>query len=162
MLLRFREKRVALIDDIEMAFLNVEIAKEDRDVLRFLWVNDIDCGVLKPVVFRFCRVVFGVNCSPFLLNATLDYHFEKYAETNENLARKLTDIFYVDDLVPEDQTDEAAIELYRKSKNVLADGGFKLRKWLSKSQNVREAFQNEERKQINGGKFLCKKHHRIE
>ena len=44
-LLRFREKRVALIADIEKAFLNVEIAKEDRDVLRFLWVNDIDYSV---------------------------------------------------------------------------------------------------------------------
>ena len=38
-LLRFREKRVALIGDIEKAFLNIEVDKEDRDFLRFLWLD---------------------------------------------------------------------------------------------------------------------------
>ena len=147
-LLRFREKRVALTADIEKAFLNVEIAKDDRDTLRFLWVNDVTSSTLKPVAFRFCRVVFGVNCSPFLLNATLRYHFDKYAESDEKLIRKLKNSFYVDDLVAGGQTDETTIELYQKSKNLLSDGGFKLRKWLSNSPKVREAFHKGEGKHI--------------
>ena len=36
-LLRFREKRVALIGDIEKAFLNIEVDERDRDCLKFLW-----------------------------------------------------------------------------------------------------------------------------
>ena len=40
-LLRFREKRIALVADIEKAFLNVGVAEEDRDVLQFLWVDSL-------------------------------------------------------------------------------------------------------------------------
>ena len=41
LLLRFRAHRVALTADIEKAFLMVAISEKDRDVLRFLWVDDI-------------------------------------------------------------------------------------------------------------------------
>lgn len=34
--------REAFVGDIEKAFLNVSVAKEDRDVLRFLWVADVN------------------------------------------------------------------------------------------------------------------------
>jgi hypothetical protein len=42
-LLRFMERRVALVADIEKAFLNVEVDKCDRDVLRFIWIRDVSC-----------------------------------------------------------------------------------------------------------------------
>lgn len=61
-LIRLREKRVALVGDIEKAFLNVEVKLRDRDCLRFLWVNNVDGEQADPAVYRFCRVVFGVNC----------------------------------------------------------------------------------------------------
>ena len=77
-LVRFREKRVALVGDIEKAFLNIEVAERDRDCLRFLWCEDVHKPDSKIVVYRFCRVVFGLNASPFLLNATLRYHISKY------------------------------------------------------------------------------------
>ena len=35
-LIRFREKRVALVGDIEKALLNIEVERQDRDCLRFL------------------------------------------------------------------------------------------------------------------------------
>ena len=47
------------------------VKEEDRDVLRFLWVDDVNSAEPKIVENRFSRVVFGVNSSPFLLNATL-------------------------------------------------------------------------------------------
>lgn len=40
-LLRFRSHRVALTADIEKAFLMISVTEKDRDVLRFLWVDDI-------------------------------------------------------------------------------------------------------------------------
>lgn len=39
-LVRFRENRVALVGDIEKAFLNIAVDVNDRDCLRFLWVDD--------------------------------------------------------------------------------------------------------------------------
>lgn len=65
-LLRFRENNIVLVGDIEKAFLNVSVDKSDRDCLRFLWLEDPP-DVSKIVVYRFCRVVFGLNASPFCL-----------------------------------------------------------------------------------------------
>ena len=41
MLLRFRLHRVALVGDVEKAFLMVSVANYDRDVLRLLWIKDV-------------------------------------------------------------------------------------------------------------------------
>ena len=46
---RFREKRIALVADIEKAFLNVEADSLDRDCLRFLWVKDVWDKEIKSV-----------------------------------------------------------------------------------------------------------------
>ena len=48
--------------DIEKAFLNVAVDPDDRDSLRFLWVEDVRHSNLSVVVYRFCLVVF----SPFV------------------------------------------------------------------------------------------------
>ena len=140
-LIRFREKRVALVGDIEKAFLNVEVKLRDRDCLRFLWVNNVDSEQVDPVVYRFCRVVFGVNCSPFLLNATLQYHLDTFAEIDPKFVRIMKRSFYVDDLVTGDKTTQAASEMHDKAKERLALGGFKLRKWLTNSDELREKVQ---------------------
>jgi hypothetical protein len=79
-LIRFREKRVVLVGDIEKAFLNEEVDRADRDSLRFLWVKDVENEDQETLVYRFCRVAFGLNSSPFLLNATLRHHVSTYVE----------------------------------------------------------------------------------
>ena len=43
-LLRFRTHRVTLTADIEKAFLMISMAEIDRDVLRFLWVENVVFG----------------------------------------------------------------------------------------------------------------------
>jgi hypothetical protein len=103
-LVRFRLNHVALIGDIEKAFLNVEISRKDRYSLRFLWFEDPSKLDSHMIVYRFCRVVFGLNASPFLLNATLRHHFFKYKAIDEPFVRKMLESFYVDDLVSGEQT----------------------------------------------------------
>ncbi|XP_028409306.1 uncharacterized protein LOC114531905 [Dendronephthya gigantea] len=144
-LIRFRENRIALVGDIEKAFLNVEVDKADRDCLRFLWVNDIESDKLEIVVYRFCRVVFGVNASPFLLNATLRHHLTKYNEIDAAFVRKLQESFYVDDLVSGESTVEKTFELYDKAKTRMAQGGFRLRKWLTNSEVLRSKLEIHEK-----------------
>ena len=41
-LLRFRDKRIALVGDIEKAFFSEGIAEEDRHVPRFVWVDSLE------------------------------------------------------------------------------------------------------------------------
>ena len=75
-LLRFRRWGIALTADIEKAFLQIAVKKEDCAVHRFLWETD---GMVKTMRFR--RIHFGNCASPFLLIASLNEHFRKYPET---------------------------------------------------------------------------------
>ena len=90
--------------------MNIEVNKEDRDCLRFLWVNDNDIlnDDREIIVYRFCRVVFGLNSSPFLLNATLRHHISKYNELDPEFVLKVLESFYVDDLVSGEKSEEQA------------------------------------------------------
>ena len=78
--LRFWTHRKALAEDIEKVFLNVSVSEEDIDVLRFLWFDDVKKDYPQVIVPQFARVVFGVSSNPFLLNATVKHHAERYAE----------------------------------------------------------------------------------
>lgn len=151
-LIRFREKRVALIGDIEKAFLNIEVDKEDRDFLRFLWFDDVYDPTSKVVVYRFCRVVFGLNASPFLLNATLRHHISKFKDEDTEFVRKMTESFYVDDLVTGEDDTGKAFALYKGAKDRLARGGFKLRKWMTNDEVLRGLIaQDDNRKTADDG-----------
>ena len=104
-ILRFRSHRIALAGDIEKAFLTRSIAKVDRNVLRFLWVDDVWSEHPKVIILRFTRVVFGVSSSPFLLNATIRHHIEQY---------RSEDPTFVDGFLR---------AIYKKAKLRLAEGG---------------------------------------
>ena len=75
--------------DIEKAFLMVSVDSHYRDVLRFLWVDDVSKSDPNIRVFRYTRVVFGVSSSPFLLNATIKFHLESFLGSNEAVVRCL-------------------------------------------------------------------------
>ena len=137
-LVRFRENRVALVEDIEKAFLNISVDESDRDCLRFLWVDDVSDSNSNVVVYRFCRVVFGLNASPFLLNGTIRHHLATFAEADPKFVRKMAESFYVDDMISGDSTTDGAFDLYSKAKVRMANGGFRLRKWKTNDPQLRE------------------------
>ncbi|GFW46476.1 integrase catalytic domain-containing protein [Trichonephila clavipes] len=66
--------------DIKQAFLQICLADEHKDAVRFLWSDDEPCVHKRPKlqVYRFNRVNFGVSSSPFLPAATIRHHTEKY------------------------------------------------------------------------------------
>jgi len=57
---RFRFHKVALIGDLEKAFLNIEINPEERSLLRVLWIDDINSTNPEVITLRFTRLVFGL------------------------------------------------------------------------------------------------------
>ena len=143
-LLRFRTYKVALIADIEKAFLMVSMSESDRDVLRFLWYDDVAKEQPEVRVFRFTRVVFGVSSSPFLLNATISHHLNEFASSEPQLVRTLLRSTYVDDIVTGAKDEDDAYELYVKSKKMLKSGGFNLRKFVTSSSRLQERINNTE------------------
>ena len=144
-LLRFRANKVALIADIEKAFLNIEIDANDRDCLRFLWIDDIKSKTPEIEVFKCNRVVFGVNSSPFILNAVLRHHIESFNDIDPEFVKKLLESFFVDDLVTGMDSTEGAFQLYQKAKERLKQGGFTLRKWKSNREDLIDEIQAKEK-----------------
>ena len=97
----------------------------------------------RVVVYRFCRVVFGLNASPFLLNATLRHHITKFVDDDPDFVSKLLESFYVDDFVGGGASSEEVTELYSKTSRRMLDGGFKLRKWMTNNASVRSKIESD-------------------
>ena len=138
-LLRFRLNKIAIIADIKQAFLNVGISREHQDFLRFLW-QDIKNESI--VVYRFQRAVFGVNSSPFLLNATIRRHLNKYL--HKCFVERLLQDMYVDDTTSGCSTVAEGIEFYNTAIALMLEAGFTLCKWTSNDATLQAHFNERE------------------
>ena len=137
-----------LIADIKQAFLNITIDKEDRDYPRFLWY-DIRSDDERMVVYRFLRVVFGVTSSPFLLNGTIRHHLSKYLDCEREIVERVGEDLYVDDLVSGcDERDEGKV-LYDKTKAIMLEARFDLRKWVTNDWELNKYIASRENEKIN-------------
>lgn len=87
-LLHFCEYQVAFTADIHKAFLIFDVAEEDHDFLSFLWWSDYKNGKLQEL--QDLHLIFGLNCSPYLLNVVLfDVIFCSGAVTKKLLSYSL-------------------------------------------------------------------------
>ena len=73
-LVRLLTHKIALVADIEKAFLQISVAERGRNALRLLWVDDATKPNPEVITLCFTWVPLGVTSSPFLLNATLQFH----------------------------------------------------------------------------------------
>ena len=132
-LLRFRMQTIVLLADVEKAFLQIGIHELDRDVTRFLWFKDLtNLNVTEKAldVYRFCRVPFGIICSPFLLAGTIKYHLRKI---NTTVASKICDNIYIDNVLLGAESVQGAYEIYLESKDIFKKASMNLREWISNS-----------------------------
>ena len=139
-LLKFRLGKIGIVSDVQQAFLNIEIAEEHRNLLRFLWYKDVTAEERELIILRFARVLFGLTSSPFLLNGTIYIHLTKYVEEGIDVAiiLKLLLDLYMDDSSTSVNSVEEGKEFHDKAKWYLAKGGFNLRKWDTNSVELRK------------------------
>ena len=161
LLIRFCLHSIAVVADLEKAFLSVGLQCQDRDVTRFLWLKDPTIPSLKDNVqtYRFCRIPFGVISSPFLLAATITYHLQ---QSDNQFAELLKRDIYVDNVISGVSTLEEAKTLYKEAKGVFAAAFMNMREWASNSQQFMEFIPQSDRtsnpdQKILGIKWnLCK------
>ena len=79
-LLRNRVKPVLSAGDIKQAFLHITIRRNERDALRFLWVNNLESKQEKT--YRMARMMFGLGPSLFIQGGALNAHLDKYSISN--------------------------------------------------------------------------------
>ncbi|XP_064115030.1 uncharacterized protein LOC135221136 [Macrobrachium nipponense] len=140
LLLKFRLDPFAVSADISKAFLRVGLQPRDRDYTRFIWLKDLN-NEKDLQAYRFRSVLFGATCSPFLLQSTLQHHFETYPTSPE--VSFLMTKFYVDNLIGSLPTTVSLYSLYKVAKEVLSDAGMPLREWISNDPTFNEIVKQE-------------------
>lgn len=128
-LVRFRRWPIAIVADIQKAFLQIAVRTEDRDVHRFLWNDN---GVVR--VMRFARVPFGNRCSPFILNATIKHHLGKLEPSN--VVAELEENLYVDDWLTGADGESEATHMIEEASAAMSQCSMNLTKWGSNNKEV--------------------------
>ena len=144
MLLRFRLRKIVLNADIEKAFLQISLYKKDRDSVRFLWYDEEPSDnwpTTEPVTFRFTRVVFGLICSPHLLNSVIHHHIDKEGKKTIKPLQIQKEDIYVDDFIKSCDTTEEAIEIYKEANRIFSSAKMNLRKWNSNEDELCKYFE---------------------
>jgi len=130
LLLRFREYPCAVQADIRKAFFMIGMREEDRPYLRFVWP---EVEKEEMCIWRLKKLPFGVNCSPFILNAVLQAHLEcmleSASEAESAVIKLLLRSFYVDDFITSVANSTCADHLQDFSVSSLQGAGMELRKW---------------------------------
>ena len=134
LLMRFRLHEIALVADIEKAFLQVSLSPLDRDVTRFLWLKDPTRPPDKENLecYRFCRVPFGIISSPFLLGATIQHHLSKHPSDD---AKLILNNLYVDNVITGVKTPEESLPFFSEAKKLFNGAAMNLRDWASNDRN---------------------------
>jgi hypothetical protein len=144
-LLRFRERPVAISSDIEAMFHQVRVDPCDIGALRFLWWKNGDLKS-EPTEHQMLVHLFGAASSPsvccYALRKTAEDHRHRHRpETIDTVFKN----FYVDDCLKSVDTVEDAIKLQTDLTSLLEKGGFKLTKWLSSSKEVMASIPEQKR-----------------
>ena len=138
----FRVGRYGILADISKAFLRVGLQLKDHDYVRFLWKNNSGPG--KPTTYRFKSVLFGSTASPFLLQATLNKHFE---DSTSPIKEVLKRGFYVDNFQATADDLSELQNLYQEATNCLAKASMPLQEWNSNNKEFNKCVGDDERKE---------------
>ncbi|XGW34476.1 hypothetical protein V3C99_018406 [Haemonchus contortus] len=133
--LQFRTHLNTMVADIQKAFLQIRLPKEHRHVTRFLWVKNPSLPLTGDNLryFHFCRVAFGINASPAILNQSI---LKQIEQSQSDIASELPNSLYVDNVLLEGRTAEELLKKYTESKRLFSSIGMNLRDYLSNSVTV--------------------------
>ena len=97
---------------------------------------------------RFTRILFGAEASPFILDATLQYHYDQQPEEWSETVQRLRDNTYVDNLMKTGSEIEKMSKFKSEATEILESAKFPVHKWES---NILEL---ESENMPNPGKIL--------
>ncbi|GBM21322.1 hypothetical protein AVEN_149897-1 [Araneus ventricosus] len=113
-----------LLPTLKIHFLQTELHEHNRPYLKFLWWQDGQKEQLR--IFQHRRVVFGITSSPFLLEATLEFHLNNAPPDYKETAQKLLKSFYVDNFLHNVDNEEELMKFIHESQGILSPAKFNL------------------------------------
>ena len=128
-ILRFRENEVAVSGDISKMYHRVLIPEADQHVHRFLWRN-LDTA-RPPDTYVKTVLTFGDKPAPAMAQIALRQTAKEGSHVSQRAAATITDNSYMDDICDSVHTVEEAQTLIKEVDNMLENGGFNIKEWLS-------------------------------
>ena len=148
-LLKFRSYAIGIVADIEKAFYQIVIDPKNRNMLRFLWFDNVGKENPVTVQYQFCRLVFGLTPSPAILTGIINHHLTRYLLTEPTIVETLSNGFYVDDFTCDASSVEEGFNIYQKAKHLMNQGGFNLHKWKTNSRILQQRIDAVEGEAVN-------------
>ena len=121
-MIRNRFHPIAVTRDLKQAFLQVRIRENERHVVRFHWLKDLQIKEIE--VMRFTRALFGLAPSPFLLAGVIKEHLRSLRQKYPDVVAEIEKSLYVDDLIGGAISTPKALELKTTAKEMFGDVGF--------------------------------------
>ena len=140
-LINFRWNKVAFSGDVKRMFLCIGVHEKDRDHLRFLWRDKQG----QIVTYRFKNVTFGLRDAPFVAQEVFKTHAQKYAHKYSMAVDILLNKRWVDDLLTSLPTIKMAGQVMEQIKDVMLEGGFPVKKWVSSEEEALAGIPEEDR-----------------
>ncbi|XP_043212925.1 uncharacterized protein LOC122377020 [Amphibalanus amphitrite] len=92
--------------------------------------------------YRFRTILFGLNCSPFILNHIIQLHLERYSSSVA--ATALKESLYVDNFIFSTSDPQTLFNIYNNSRQIMMEGGFNLRSWMSNHPQLVDIMASED------------------
>ena len=93
-LIRTRFQPILLCEDIQKAFLQIQMREAERNVFRLHWVESMESNKIN--ILRISRLGFGLPKSPFILEGKkMKSHFENYRGEFEETVNRIEKQGYV-------------------------------------------------------------------
>ncbi|XP_053691136.1 uncharacterized protein LOC128739665 [Sabethes cyaneus] len=132
-LLRFRQRSVAVCGDIREMFHQIRIIPIDKQSQRFV---HRDHPSLDPQIYVMDVATFGATCSPCLAQFIKNMNASEFVKIFPQAADAIVNSHYVDDFLGSVDTVEEAVQLVEEIKHVHLQGGFEIRNFSSNSPAV--------------------------
>ena len=133
-LMRIRSYKFLITGDICKAFHQICLDNKDIDAQRLFWYSDLQNRVIQE--YRFTRVIFGCNSSPYILGATLQKHFNKYRDRYPETTDSLLANTYVDDILAGGSLISDLEKFKRESISIMGEAQMTLHKWHSNARSL--------------------------
>ena len=139
-LMKFRTGKFAYTADISKAFLRVGLQHEDRDFTRFLWPENPRNPHSRVKTYRFRSVLFGATSSPFLLQATLDYHLK---HSSSALRHEIASQLYIDNLQGGTSDEQHLMAIYTQANQELQGANMPLQQWTTNNPTLKARIEQD-------------------
>lgn len=132
-LLRFRQHAYVLTADVEKMYRQVKVSNQDTVFQKILWRSD---PTQEIKTYQLDTVSYGTSSAPFLAVRCLRELAELGSSSFPLASSVIKRDFYVDDVLTGSDYFEEARQLKHELSDLLSQGGFKLRKWLSNHKDL--------------------------